>query len=244
MSKIIAVWGSPASGNTTFTLKLAKAIYDTYTAKIICIFPDNTSPELPVIFPNKKADEMMSLGSVLSKTDISSTDLQKGLVTMSDYKNLGFLGYIDGENKYTYPEHTKEKATALLDIAAALSDFVLVDCGSHMNPDSMSMAATEKADKIFRICSPNYKSFSFFSSQLPLYADLKYRLEDNVQVMNICDGDPYLPVQEAQHYFKNVRFTLPYVRSIRQQMLEGKSLVSVKDKVYAKVMKKIIQEVV
>lgn len=244
MSKIIAVWGSPNAGSTTFTLKLAKAIYDTYSSKIICIFPNMTSPDLPVIFPNKKAEEMISLGAVLSKTDISSSDLLRNLVSVKEYINFGFLGYSDSENKYTYPEYSKEKAVSLLEIASSLSDFVFVDCGSCISDESISFSAIEKADKIFRICAPNYKAFSFFSSQLPFIAELKYRLEDNIQILNICDGEPYLPVQEAQQYYNNIRFIVPYVRAIRQQTLDGELIKSVSDKQYTKVMEKIMKEVV
>jgi len=244
MSKIISIWGSPNSGKTTFTLKLAQAIYNTYQSKIICIFTNNTTPDLPVIFPNKQRDELFSLGTVLTKTDVTSSELQKNLVTTKDYMNMGFLGYIDGENKFTYADYPYNKAVALLEVAASLSDFVIVDCGSHLKEDSLSMAAIQKADVLLRICSPDYKSICFFSSQLPLYDNKKYRLDDNIQIMNVCDGDLFIPVQDTQHFFNGVKYTLPYVRSIRQQTLDGKLLNNMKEKAYLNVMKNIISRVV
>lgn len=36
--KIIAVWGSPASGKSTFAVKLATAIYDNFESTVIVLF--------------------------------------------------------------------------------------------------------------------------------------------------------------------------------------------------------------
>ena len=38
--KIIAVWGSPASGKSTFAVKLATAIYDNFESTVIVLFTD------------------------------------------------------------------------------------------------------------------------------------------------------------------------------------------------------------
>ena len=37
-AKIIAIWGSPHSGKTTFATKLATAIYDNYQATVIVLY--------------------------------------------------------------------------------------------------------------------------------------------------------------------------------------------------------------
>ena len=58
MSKIIAVWGSPNSGKTTLSVKLARFIYEKYNAIVTVVCADEITPALPVIFPNKKADEI------------------------------------------------------------------------------------------------------------------------------------------------------------------------------------------
>ena len=50
--KIIAVWGSPASGKSTFAVKLATAIYDNFESTVIVLFTDLETPMIPVIFPN------------------------------------------------------------------------------------------------------------------------------------------------------------------------------------------------
>ena len=42
--KIIAVWGSPASGKSTFAVKLATAIYDNFESTVIVLFTDLETP--------------------------------------------------------------------------------------------------------------------------------------------------------------------------------------------------------
>ena len=54
MGKLIAVWGSPDSGKTTFSVKLAEALYNRSRGKsaVIVVFTDIVTPSIPVIFPN------------------------------------------------------------------------------------------------------------------------------------------------------------------------------------------------
>ena len=112
-AKIIAVWGSPHSGKTTFATKLATAIYDNYQATVIVLYTDLETPTLPVIFPNEKAEDIGSGGIPLSKTEIDTDDVIKNLVTIKERQNFGFIGYREGDNKFTYPRFGKAKAEAL-----------------------------------------------------------------------------------------------------------------------------------
>ena len=80
--KIIAVWGSPASGKSTFSVKLATAIYDNFESTVIVLFTDLETPMIPVIFPNDKPEDNGSVGVPLSKTDIEKEEIIKNLVTV------------------------------------------------------------------------------------------------------------------------------------------------------------------
>lgn len=60
MSKLIAVWGTPDSGKTTFATKLARSIYEEYQSTVIVVYADNETPTLPVIFPNYKKEDMIN----------------------------------------------------------------------------------------------------------------------------------------------------------------------------------------
>ena len=54
MGKIIAVWGTPNSGKTAFTMKLAGHLYETgrrRQTKVVAVLTDVIAPSMPVVFP-------------------------------------------------------------------------------------------------------------------------------------------------------------------------------------------------
>jgi len=243
MGKLIAVWGSPCSGKTSFSTKLAQFIYESYNATVLMLSPDCETPILPVLFPNSKSDELFSVGVPLSKTDILQQEVLKSIVTIKGKMNLGFLGYKDGENKFTYPSYDRKKAEALLTELKKLSDFVIVDCTSNLD-NLLSNIALEEAETIIRLATPNLKSISFFSSQLPLYSNPKYKKEQHILVMNTTEKELYMPIEEATTHFKDIAFILPYCRDLREQSLDGDLLKRITDKKFNAMLKMIAEKMV
>ena len=243
MSKTIAVWGSPCSGKTTFATKLAQTIYDKYQSTVIVLYADNETPALPVIFPNYKKEDMFSVGAALAKTDITREDVIRQLVTVRQKQNFGFLGFTDGENRYTYPAFDETKVRSLLSVLSALADFVVVDCTSSLkNP--ISRVTIKEADEIIRLASPDLKSVTFFASQLPLYADPVFGLDRQIQGINVPDADLYMPIDEAKSRLHDPRFVIPYSRAVKQQMLDGKLTEPVNDKRFNDKFKAIVDKIV
>ena len=60
MGKIIALWGCPGSGTSTTCVKLARAIYDRYAAKVLCLSLIHISRENRQI-PTSQAPEVVLL---------------------------------------------------------------------------------------------------------------------------------------------------------------------------------------
>lgn len=229
MSKTIAVWGSPYSGKTTLATKLAQTIYEKYQSTVIVLYADNETPALPVIFPNYKKEDMFSVGVVLAKTDITQEDIVKQLVTIKQRQNFGFLGFTDGENRYTYPSFDETKVRSLFAVLSTLADFIVVDCTSNLkNP--ISRVAIKETDEVIRLASPDLKSVSFFASQLQLYGDPVFKLDQHIQGINVPNADLYMPIEEAKSRLHDPRFVIPYSRAVKQQMLDGKLTEPVNDK--------------
>lgn len=115
MGKLIAVWGSPDSGKTTFSVKLAEALYNRSRGKsaVIVVFTDIVTPTIPVIFPNFRSEDVFSVGTILTKPDFFADDVVSNMVMTKDRMNLGYLGYKDSENKHSFPDYTEEKARYL-----------------------------------------------------------------------------------------------------------------------------------
>jgi MinD-like ATPase involved in chromosome partitioning or flagellar assembly len=209
MSSLVAVWGCPDSGKTTFCVKLAKAINEKYGSQVLCVFTDPVTPALPVLFPYEKTDNLLSIGDVLSKTEITQDTILKNLVTVGSAKGVGFLGFNGGENLHTYPEFSREKVTALFDAAAAFADVIIVDCGSSLVYPMPSVAVC-MADVVIRMCKPDLKAISFFASQSPLYTDPRYRMDEHLSVMTVTEQDAYIPIEDAAQHFKCENRIIPY----------------------------------
>ena len=243
-AKIIAVWGSPHSGKTTFATKLATAIYDNYQATVIVLYTDLETPTLPVIFPNEKSENLGSVGIPLSKTEFDTDDVIKNLVTIKERQNFGFLGFRAGENKFTYPRYGKAKAEELYRALGMLADYVIVDCTSNLENNVLSSVAVEQADQIIRLASPDLSAISFFLSQKGVYEDTKYRMDEHIIGLNTPNADAYMPVEEARSHLKDVAFTVPYSQLIKEQLQKGSLYAPAKDKRFDSRMKEIAGKVV
>ena len=186
MAKTIAVWGSPRSGKTSFATKLARTIYDNYDCKVLCVYTDFETPSLPVLFPSFKAENLYSIGNALSQTDITQEGVVKQIVQLKDKMNIGFLGFKDGDNLHSYPQFDREKIQTMYSVIGTLADYVIIDCSSHIgNP--LSRIALQMADTAIRLATPDLSCISWYVSQIPLYTASSFRLDKQIQGVNVPD---------------------------------------------------------
>lgn len=231
MSKLIAVWGSPQSGKTTLAVKLALTLYERYKSTVILLHTDMETPVLPVLFANRKPDELYSVGAPLSQTEVTKDEVIRAMNTVKGRQNFAALGFKDGENVNTYPQFDGQRIDSLFKVLKDLADFVIVDCVSGRG-NLLSDRTLVNADEAIRLATPDLRCMSFYASQMPLYLDPKYRLSEQAQGLTLTQADVYLPVEDVKQYLKGVSFTLPYCRDLRQQMEDGLLLKSVADKKY------------
>ena len=90
-SSVIAVWGSPGSGKSTFSAILARYLTRD-KSKAIIISPDITVPMLPVWFPNENIENSMSLGHILSSSEINNSIIAEKVKLLKSYPYIGVLG--------------------------------------------------------------------------------------------------------------------------------------------------------
>lgn len=168
MASVVCVFGSPNSGSTTLSVAIAKEFAKT-KKNVVLICPDQKIPTIPVIFPQstKKvgSNDTRSIGRILSGINVSSNDILKQMVTVPNTKNFAILGYAYGENKYTYPNIAENDVLLFYQKLADLVDIIVVDCSSNID-NLISKIALQCADAIVRCCTCDFKSISYFASNL------------------------------------------------------------------------------
>ncbi|OGO91723.1 MAG: hypothetical protein A2Y17_13250 [Clostridiales bacterium GWF2_38_85] len=243
MSKIIAVWGSPNSGKTTLSVKLANYFYERHSAVVAVVFADMITPSLPVVFPNKKSDEMFSVGTPLSKPEVLQNDVMKNIVTYKGKNNMGFLGFKDGENRHSHPTFEENKVDALLAILKSNVDIVIVDCSSDIQ-NTITASALKNADSVIQVATPDLKSVSFFSSQLGLLNDTMLLSDNHIICLNKTENSTYEPISEATSYFKEVAFSFPYSSELKNQYMKGTLIEKVSDRKVSFLVKALAEKAV
>ena len=242
MSKLIAIWGPPNVGKTTVAVKLGKILCDYEDSTVFTVLADNTTPALPVLFPSKKSDDMYSIGEILSKVDIATKDIEANTVTVKSHKNYGFLGYKDAENRFTYAYADESKCEFFLNLLKSMCDYVIVDCTSV--PNTLSKVAMANADKVVRVVSPELKSISFLSAQLPIMAEPLYQCDHHLMVLNEPQSDVFLPSDDLHSHYGKPFLKLHYCREIQVQYANGELLDKIRHKKYNEQLKAVAAELI
>lgn len=245
MGKLIAVWGTPEAGKTTFSVKLAETIYRHFRERrsVVLVFTDDIAPAIPVIFPNYKYDAS-SIGAILSKPDFFADDIAANFVIPKGHMNLAFLGYKAGENTHSYPAYTMAKAKYFYDVLVGIADYVIVDCMSMPDFSLLTKVALENADQTVRLDTPDLKCISFRMSQMKIFASHGYLKDSDVSVMNIPRQELNLSAADTRTHLGKIEFTLPYCPGLMEQYMEGILYEGLKDKRFMQTVKAIAEKLV
>ena len=221
MAVITAITGPGGTGKTLITTQLALETYRLMCGmkRIAVIYADNDSPGLPVVFPNIRP-EMNSIGEAVSKSRILPEDLLGTCITDKKHENMGFWGYADGENVYTYPAVTDAKAMELFEVLEQLVDFIFVDCVSRSDC-TISRCAEKNADLVYEIYNPDIKSLVWYYAHTGKNGLMKND-EARIKCLNITDAGVFLPVDEVASKLKNVSYFLPFDEALKSEMLSGR----------------------
>lgn len=243
MGKLIAVWGTPESGKSTLSMKLAEAIYSRSRGKsiIIVVFTDIVTPTLPVVFPNLRSEDIFSVGSVLSKPDFFADDVVSNIVMTKRRMNLGYMGYKDGENRHSYPEYTEMKAKHFYDVLVGIADYVIVDCMAMPDFSLLTRVALKNADQTVRLSTPDLKCISFRMSQMKIFTSHGYLRDTDIAVMNIPRQELNLSAADARTHLGKIEFTIPYCPGIVEQYMEGVLYEEMKDKKFMQTVTAIVE---
>lgn len=243
-NQIIAVWGSPGSGKSILTVKIAKELaMKKKNVMIIC--DDIFCPTIPIILPTLKNEEIdRSLGKIFSSPVIDQNIIIENSITIKHNDYIAMLGYQKGENVVTYPEYVRERIIDFLILLRHLVDYIIVDCSSIITESILTATALEFADKVIRLSTADFKGLSYFKSTLPLLMDSRFKVEEHLRVVsNIKDFQAGDAVNDV---LRGSKILLPHTFEIEKQYTEGRlfeSLIDKNSEGYKEELGKIMKEV-
>lgn len=219
-NKLVVIWGSPSSGKTITTLKLAQALA-AKSKNVLAIFSDSLCPSIPFLVP-QFANKQESLGELLSLPALAQENLLRYSLSIKETPNLGLIGYKKGDHAFSYANYDRERAVDFLTLARHIADVVLVDCTSFVSINLLSTVALELADTVFRFHTCDLKSMMFYASSLPLLSDTRFQHVPPVPVLSNVH-----PGQDSRSYSQvvgGIRIQLPHMHTLEQQSLEARLL--------------------
>jgi hypothetical protein len=156
-----------------------------------------------------------TLGFLLSKPHIKQIDIMQTAIAYPKHEHIAIIGYKNGDNIFTYSEFLAERVIQFLGELREVADYVIIDCSSVLTEDGFTTIALQKSDRILRLCSADLKSYSYFTSHLPLISRAKFKLDTHINVMSNIK-----PCQEDSTFrtvYGDVAYTLPHVKEIEPQ---------------------------
>lgn len=219
--KVLAIWGSPGSGKTTVSVRLAKYLAD-HKYNVALLLCDMTAPMLPCICPPAELECERSLGSILAATHITDILVKQNCITHKKIDHLTMIGMLKGENVFTYPPYTQELASELIDHLRGIAPYVVIDCGSAIAHDILSAVALLEADTVLRLVNCDLKSISYLSSQLPLLKDQKWDADKQYKVASNVKFNQ--AGEHIEQVLGSVAFKIPHSDELENLALAGNLL--------------------
>ncbi len=216
-ASVIAVWGSPGSGKSTFSAILARYLTRD-KSKAIIISPDITVPMLPVWFPNENIENKISLGHILTSHEINNSIIAERVKLLKSYPYIGVLGCTSGDMPLSYPDVSYDKIVQTIEVTAGMVDHVIIDCTSRAT-DLFTPASIEVADVVVGIYSADLRGISYRKSSSPLMNSAKFK--PNEHLIFAGSARPYYAIDEMEHIFGHLDGILPWSKEIDRASTEG-----------------------
>ncbi|MFI3249932.1 MAG: AAA family ATPase [Eubacteriales bacterium] len=230
-NKIVAVMGSPSSGKTVTTIKLAMALAS-HKKSVVIVALDRQCPVIPYVLSSKE-EQPLSLGEFFSEEKHADP---LPTLTVPNHTFLEIIGYglEDCQGNVT-----EDDVCQLLTKAQSQADYVLVDCSSNFE-EVATITAVELADVVIQVGSADTKGLSYYANVDKLL-DVGKR---GVFVMgNLRKGQDFPSISKS---YGGVRHCFPFCLEIHRQWLETKLFHPLEEKnsqKYQKVMAKLVADV-
>lgn len=175
--KLIAVWGSPGAGVSTFCAALAKGLSRYYNYLLLC----SADPYVPanalwnVLSGTEKAgpelEQAESIREILSCPDLNKEYIKARVSPHPNIRQLGLLGCFIREQYEQHDPINGNAANTFFSCVRQFSQITVVDC---MQPqlDTLSLVAMEQADAIITLLEPDAYGLAFTAAQRRILSSL------------------------------------------------------------------------
>ena len=236
--KVVAVMGSPGSGKTTASIKMALELAS-HKKNVIVVFCDPFTPVIPFVVP--WTGEQASIGALLTAPSLTQKMILDSCITIKDQEYISLIGYHLGDSLMAYPQITRERAVDFFVCLRHLSDYIIIDCAAVYEADVLSLVAMELSDRMIRIGTSNLRGISYFESRKIMLSDRRFGPEKQLHIIgNLKAGQEWEAVSEQ---YGGVAGILPYNAELDQQYDELSLFEMLRDKeaaLYSNEIRKLI----
>ncbi len=242
-NQVLAVWGSPSSGKTIMSVKLARYIAS-QKKNVILVLADMSAPPLPYVCPSSDLESELSLGNILGAAHVDENLVKQNAILHKKNEYLTMFAMLKGENAFSYAPYTETQARELVHVLRQLADYIIIDCTSNITNDVLSAVSLIESDAVLRLVSCDLKSISYLNSQLPLLLDNKFNA--NKQYKAASNVSSFQADDEIEQIVGGVSFKIPHSDEVYKQFLAGNlfgGLTEKDSKDFRKAVSKITNEV-
>ncbi len=128
-NQVLAVWGSPSSGKTIMSVKLARYIAS-QKKNVILVLADMSAPPLPYVCPPSDLEAETSLGNILGAAHVDGNLIRQNAILHKKNEYLTMLAMLKGENAFSYAPYTETQARELIDELRKMCEYKAAETGS------------------------------------------------------------------------------------------------------------------
>ena len=242
-NQVLAVWGSPSSGKTIMSVKLARYIAS-QKKNVILVLADMSAPPLPYVCPSSDLESELSLGNILGAAHVDGNLVKQNAILHKKNEYLTMFAMLKGENAFSYAPYTETQAREFIHALRQLADYIIIDCTSNITNDILSAVSLIESDAVLRLVSCDLKSISYLNSQLPLLLDNKFNA--NKQYKAVSNVSSFQADDEIEQIVGGINFKIPHSDEVYKQFLAGNlfgGLTEKDSKDFRKAVSKIANEV-
>lgn len=220
----IAICGSPHSGKTTISIKLAKLLKKKFKSPVVVVFSQDKGSPLTYAFL-KKEEEGDSLGRLITQPNVTQQDIINAILLPKSEDDVGFLGYQIEESFQSYPRIDDSQVEYFYKVLNGVADYIIVDIDNDFDTNPISRMALRQFDTIIYVSAADVPSLAYYKSAIPLIDSMTASGPDCI-ILN--DVKAYGGLAVIKEQMGSVDYILPYDVNLLEQSLEGRMIENTK----------------